>query len=107
LPESQDGEAREVFCQLALRTGRSKPATCPEEIDRPGIAADFQGNTAKTRTFPKLTVTVELQLLRAHGLIAKLPHTRRYRVTERGFAFMSAAIHLRYRAFPADMADAA
>jgi hypothetical protein len=48
-----------------------------------------------------------LQLLRAHGLIAKLPHTRRYRVTDRGFAFMSAAIHLRYQAFPADMADAA
>jgi hypothetical protein len=48
-----------------------------------------------------------LQLLRAHGLIAKLPHTRRYRVTDRGFAFMSAAIHLRYKAFPADMADAA
>jgi hypothetical protein len=48
-----------------------------------------------------------LQLLRAHGLIAKLPHTRRYRVTDRGYAFMSAAIHLRYKAFPADMADVA
>lgn len=48
-----------------------------------------------------------LQLLRAHGLLAKLPHTRRYRVTDRGFAFMSAAIHLRHKAFPADMADAA
>jgi hypothetical protein len=48
-----------------------------------------------------------LQLLRAHGLIAKLPHTRRYRVTDRGFAFMSAAIHLRFKAFPADMADVA
>ncbi len=48
-----------------------------------------------------------LQLLRAHGLIAKLPHTRRYRVTEQGFAFMSAAIHLRYKAFPADLADVA
>jgi hypothetical protein len=48
-----------------------------------------------------------LQLLRAHGLIAKLPHTRRYRVTNRGFAFMSAAIHLRYKAFPAELADVA
>ena len=45
-----------------------------------------------------------LQLLRAHGLIAKLPHTRRYRVTDAGFALMSAAIHLRHKAFPDDMA---
>jgi hypothetical protein len=48
-----------------------------------------------------------LQLLRAHGLIAKLPNTRRYRVTRHGFAFMSAAIHLRYRAFPEDLSDVA
>jgi hypothetical protein len=45
-----------------------------------------------------------LQLLRAHGLIHKLPHTRRYRVSEKGFVLMSAAIHLRFRAFPKDMA---
>ena len=46
----------------------------------------------------------QLQLLRAHGLIRKLPHTRRYRVTDQGFAFMSAAVHIRLRSFPADMA---
>jgi hypothetical protein len=46
-----------------------------------------------------------LRLLRAHGLIAKIPRTRRYRVTERGFAFMSTSIHLRFRAFPAQMRD--
>ena len=48
-----------------------------------------------------------LQLLRAHGLIAKLPNTRRYRVTARGFAFMSAAVHLRYKAFPQELSDVA
>jgi hypothetical protein len=48
-----------------------------------------------------------LQLLRAHGLIGKIQHTRRYRVTDKGFAFMSTAIHLRHTAFPADMAIAA
>jgi hypothetical protein len=48
-----------------------------------------------------------LQLLRAHRLIAKLPNTRRYRVTERGFAFMSAAIYLRYKRFPVELSDAA
>jgi hypothetical protein len=41
-----------------------------------------------------------LQLLRAHGLIAKLPNTRRYRVTQAGFAFMSATVYLRREAFP-------
>jgi hypothetical protein len=45
-----------------------------------------------------------LQLLRAHGLIQKLPKTRRYRVTDKGFAFMSAAVHIRVKAFPEDMA---
>jgi hypothetical protein len=44
-----------------------------------------------------------LQLLRAHGLIQKLPKTRRYRVTDKGFAFMSTAVHIRVKAFPADM----
>ena len=48
-----------------------------------------------------------LQLLRAHGLIAKLPHTRRYRVTDRGFAFMSAAIHVRHDVFQNAMTEAA
>lgn len=48
-------------------------------------------------------VSRRLHLLRAHGLIAKIPHTRRYRVTTKGFAFMSSAIYLRHKAFPADM----
>lgn len=45
-----------------------------------------------------------LHLLRAHGLIGKIQRTRRYRVTDKGFAFMSAAVHLRHIAFPKDMA---
>lgn len=48
-----------------------------------------------------------LQLLRAHGLIAKLPHTRRYRVTDHGFALMSTAVHLRQKTFPVQLALAA
>ncbi len=48
-----------------------------------------------------------LQLLRAHGLIAKLPHTRRYRVTDKGYALMSTAIDIRTSTFPAHFADAA
>ena len=40
-------------------------------------------------------VTRLIQLLRAHGLIAKVPRSRRYRVSLRGMAIMVAAVHLR------------
>jgi hypothetical protein len=39
-----------------------------------------------------------LQLLRAHGLIAKLPHSYRYRITNKGEVVMSAALYMRHRA---------
>jgi hypothetical protein len=40
-------------------------------------------------------VTRLIQLLRAHGLVAKIPRTRRYRVTSRGELLMSAAIKVK------------
>jgi hypothetical protein len=44
-----------------------------------------------------------LQLLRAHGLIGKIPHSHRYRVTAKGEALMSAAIYARYKVFPKEL----
>jgi hypothetical protein len=41
-----------------------------------------------------------LSLLRAHGLLAKIPRSRRYRVTATGQRFMSTALHLRAKLFP-------
>jgi len=41
-----------------------------------------------------------LQLLRAHGLIAKIPHSNRYQITRKGDALMTSAISLRFQAFP-------
>jgi len=41
-----------------------------------------------------------LQLLRAHHLIAKIPRSRRYRVTLRGFKLMTAAVFLREEYMP-------
>ncbi len=35
-----------------------------------------------------------IQLLRAHGLIAKIPRPRRYRVTFKGLQITAAAVHL-------------
>jgi hypothetical protein len=65
------------------------------------------GKDPKAKRRHSARISRLLQLLRAHGLIAKLANTRRYRVTKRGFAFMSAAIHLRYKAFPHDLSDVA
>jgi hypothetical protein len=44
-----------------------------------------------------------LQLLRAHGLIAKVPRSHRYRVTRKGEALMSAAIYARHKLFPKEL----
>src|SRR5262249_49944660 len=44
-----------------------------------------------------------LQLLRAHGLIAKVPHAHRYRTTAKGEAVMSAAIYVRCKVFPKEL----
>jgi hypothetical protein len=48
-------------------------------------------------------VSRRIRLLRAHGLVAKIPRTRRYRVTESGQRFMSTAIHVRTQLFPQEL----
>ena len=44
-----------------------------------------------------------LRLLRGHGLIAKVPHAHRYRVTTKGEALMGAAIYARAKVFPKEL----
>jgi hypothetical protein len=44
-----------------------------------------------------------LHLLRAHGLIAKVPRSHRYRVTAKGEALMGAAIYARCKVFPKEL----
>jgi uncharacterized protein YciW len=51
-------------------------------------------------------VTRLIQLLRAHGLVAKVPRTRRYQVTAKGEALMSAAIYVRHKYLPKELRDA-
>lgn len=48
-------------------------------------------------------VSRRISLLRAHGLVAKYPRSRRYRVTTLGQRFMSTAIHLRTELFPKEL----
>jgi hypothetical protein len=60
-------------------------------------AATVSPDEQRRRT---LRVCRHLQLLRAHGLIAKIPHSNRYRITSKGDALMSSASHLRLNVFP-------
>lgn len=52
-------------------------------------------------------VSRHLQLLRAHGLIKKVPHCHRYQVTHKGEAVMTAAIRVRAKEFPKELPCAA
>jgi hypothetical protein len=52
-------------------------------------------------------VTRQLQLLRAHGLLAKIPRSRRYRVTAKGEQLMSAAVYVCYKYLPKELHEAA
>jgi len=52
-------------------------------------------------------VTRLIQVLRAHGLVAKIPRTRRYRVTAQGELLMSAAIKVKEIEFPKKISEVA
>jgi len=58
------------------------------------------GTSQKEKKRSSAKVSRLIQLLRAHKLIAKIPHSRRYRITLNGLRMMSAAIHLRKDTFP-------
>jgi hypothetical protein len=45
----------------------------------------------------------KLQLLRAHGLVAKIAHSRRYRLTVCGLKVMTAVILLHQQQLPASL----
>lgn len=50
-------------------------------------------------------VSRRISLLRAHGLVAKVPRSRRYRVTRSGHRFMSTAIQVRTKLFARGLAS--
>jgi hypothetical protein len=51
---------------------------------------DLQAKRRRTARVSRL-----IQLSHAHGLIAKIPHAQRYRLTEKGQAIMNAAVYVR------------
>jgi hypothetical protein len=48
-----------------------------------------------------------IQLLRAHGVLAKVPRSRRYRLTASGERLLSSAVYIRYKHLPKDLSAAA
>jgi len=52
-------------------------------------------------------VTRIIKKLRVHGIIAKIPRSRRYKVTEKGYRILGGAIKLKKRDFPLEMLKAA
>jgi hypothetical protein len=79
----------------------------------------FRNQDIAGRLYPQVTrdaaerrrrcgrVTRLIQLLRAHRLVAKIPRTRRYRVTVRGELLMSAALKVKEIHLPREMSEAA
>jgi hypothetical protein len=75
----------------------------------------FRNRDLSERLYPRSTkdpcekrrrtarVSRMIQLLRAHGLVAKIPHSFRYRITDNGNAIMSTAIDLRHKVFPKEL----
>jgi hypothetical protein len=49
----------------------------------------------KARRNLSMKVSRKIYLLRAHGLIAKVPRSRRYQLTKKGLKIMAASLHLR------------
>ena len=76
-----------------------KLETCKIEIPRHlSLHEQLRGEPGLTRL---------LRRLRAHGLIAKIPHSRRWRVSLPGRRTVAAAVKLREVAHPRLFADAA
>jgi hypothetical protein len=61
------------------------------------------------KEYKKLSARIsrKIKLLHAHGLIAKIPRSRRYRITFKGKCIMSAAIHIHENFIPAAFKNAA
>jgi hypothetical protein len=59
--------------------------------------------TAAERRRRSTQISRTLQLLRAHGLIAPIPHSYRYRITAKGEVLMNASIYVRCKAFPKEL----
>jgi hypothetical protein len=76
-----------------------------QDIARYFYAAPTHDPLARHRRCGRVTRLI--QLLRAHHLVARIPRTRRYRITVQGELLMSAAIKAKHIDLPKHISDAA
>jgi len=95
-------------------TPGSSPPSSGASMSSPASATARSGEALFGPTDDRLTARRQaarvarlLGRLRAHGYVAKIPHTRRWRVTLLGRAAMSAVLDVRDNAFPASFTKAA
>lgn len=84
--------------EFAVRGFRNRELATHLFASPPGDAAERRRRCGQ--------VCRQISLLRAHGLLAKVPRSRRYRVTTLGHRFMSTALHLRSKLFPTQLSHA-
>lgn len=127
-----DGRARRLVdrvTQPAQLAGRRKRALQPLSPDEQRLflavlrgehrLRGFRNRDLAERLYPAMVedqvdrrrrcgrVTRLIQTLRAHGLVARISHTRRYRITRDGELLMSAAIKAKERYLPMEIHNAA
>jgi hypothetical protein len=94
--------------EQALFLAVLRGAHCVRGVSHEAVSARLYGaapRQAAARRRRSARVTRQLQLLRAHGLLAKIPRTRRYRVTAKGEALMSAALYVRRKYLPKELQE--
>jgi hypothetical protein len=93
-------EAENVF--TAIMDGRNHINGFTNASIRKKIFPNSSADDKKVRN----KTTRLLAKLRAHKLIAKIPHSFKYRVTSKGIMLMSAALAAKNRLMPDDMKKA-
>jgi hypothetical protein len=91
------GDEQRLF-QAVLAGGHRLHGFRNHDIARQLFASPARNVTEQRRRTAR--ISRQLQLLRAHGLLAKIPHSYRYRVTAKGETIMSSALYMRHRALP-------
>ena len=97
----------------ALRPWSEQDQALLQAVSTCGLAGDFRNRDMAAQLYPKTEcrqvsakVTYRLRLLRAHGIIQRLPNTRRYRITTKG-ARIIATIFLTQKATAKQLAQTA
>jgi hypothetical protein len=88
---------RELF-RAVLRGEHAVGGFCNRDIAKhllPGRSTD-----PAERRRQSARITRRIQLLRAHGLVAKIPRSRRYRLTSLGLTLMTASVYLHDKTMP-------